>query len=78
MQSVERRSWAEIKRTVKPVTNKKAISNEKIKQRQKMQPLGISFIAVKDYKEFIDMDDKLYMYKVDENEQIIFKTFLLK
>ena len=43
-----------------------------------MQPLGISFIAVKDCKGFTDMDNKLYMYKVDENEQIIFKTFLLK
>ena len=28
----ERRSWAEIKKTVKSVTNKKVISNEKTKQ----------------------------------------------
>ena len=54
------------------------ISNEKIKQRQKMQPLGTSFLAVKDYKEFTDMDDELYVYKVDENEQIIFKTSSFK
>ena len=74
----ERRSWAEIKKTVKSVTNKKAISNEKIKQRQKMQPLGKSFLAVKDYEEFTDMDDELYVYKVDENEQIIFKTSSFK
>ena len=65
-------------RTVKSVTNKKAISNEKIKQRQKMQALGTSFLAVKDYKEFTDMDDELYLYKVDENEQIIFKTSSFK
>ena len=65
-------------RTVKSVTNKKAISNEKIKQRQKMQSLGTSFLAVKDYKEFTDMDDELYLYKVDENEQIIFKTSSFK
>ena len=65
-------------RTVKSVTNKKAISNEKIKQRQKMQALGTSFLAVKDCKEFTDMDDELYLYKVDENEQIIFKTSSFK
>ena len=65
-------------RTVKSVTNKKAISNEKIKQRQKMQALGTSFLAVKDYKEFTDIDDELYLYKVDENEQIIFKTSSFK
>ena len=74
----ERGSWEEIKKTVKSVTNKKAISNEKIKQRQKMPPLGISFLAVKDYKEFTDMDDELYVYKVDQNEQIIFKTSSFK
>ena len=33
-----------------------------------MQPLGTSFLAVKDYKEFTDMDDGLYVYKLDENE----------
>ena len=64
----ERRSWAEIIKTVKSVTNKKTISNEKIKQRQKMQRLGTSFLAVQDCKEFTDMDDELYVYKVDENE----------
>ena len=69
----ERKSWAE-----KSVTNKPAISNKKIKQRQKMQPLGTRFLAVKNYKEFTDMDDELYMYKGDENEQIIFKTYILK
>ena len=63
----EKRSWAEIKKTVKSLTNKKRISNEKIKQRRKMQPLGSSFLAVKDYKEFTDMDDELYVYKVDKN-----------
>ena len=67
-----------LKETVKSVTNEKAISNEKIKQRQKMQPLGKSFLAVKDYEEFTDMDDELYVYKVDENEQIIFKTSSFK
>ena len=63
----EKRSWAEIKKTVKSLTNKKRISNEKIKQRRKIQPLGSSFLAVKDYKEFTDMDDELYVYKVDKN-----------
>ena len=43
-----------------------------------MQPLGTSFLKVKDYKEFTDMDDELYVYKVDENEQIIFKTSSFK
>ena len=74
----ERRSWAEIKKTVKSVTNKKAISNEKIKQRQKMQPLGTSFLAVKNHKGFTAMGDELYVYKVNEKEQIIFKTSSFK
>ena len=39
-----------------------------------MQRLGTRFLAVKDYKKFADMEDELYVYKVDENEQIIFKT----
>ena len=43
-----------------------------------MQPLGTSFLAIKGYKEFTDMNDELYVYKVDENEQIIFKTSSFK
>ena len=37
------KSWEEIAKTVKKVTNKKAISNEKIKQRQKLKPLVQDF-----------------------------------
>ena len=43
-----------------------------------MQPLVSSFLAVKDHKEFTDMDDNFYVCKVDENEQIIFKTSSFK
>ena len=43
-----------------------------------MQLLGRSFLAVKDCKEFTDMEDELYVYKVDENKQIIFKTSSFK
>ena len=43
-----------------------------------MQRLGTRFLAVKDYKEFTDVDDELYMYKVDENEQITFKISSFK
>ena len=43
-----------------------------------MQRLGTRFLAVKDYKKFADMEDELYEYKVDENEQIIFKTSSFK
>ena len=40
----ERRSWAEIKKTtVKSVTKKKAISNEKNKQRQKNATIRYTF-----------------------------------
>ena len=74
----ERRSWAEILKKVKSVTDKKAISNEKNKQRQKMQPLGTSFLAIKNYKEFTYLHDELYVFKVDENEQIICKTSSFK
>ena len=48
------------------------------KGKKSGKALGTSFLAVKDYKEFTDMDDELYGYKVDENEQIIFKTSSFK
>ena len=43
-----------------------------------MQPLGTSFLAIKNYKEFTDLHDELHVYKVDENEQIICKTSSFK
>ena len=51
---------------------------KKLNKGKKMQALGTTFLAVKDYKEFTDMDDELYSYKVDENEEIIFKTSSFK
>ena len=69
-----RKSWEEITKTVKKVTNKKAISNEKIKQRQKLQPLGTGFSAVEEYKKFTDEKDKCYVYAIDKHRQFVFKT----
>ena len=70
----QRLPWNEIKKSVYKLTDKKAISNEKVKQKKLLQPQGVSFAAVKEYKEYTDTEDKLLVFTVDENKQIVFKT----
>ena len=74
----DRKPWQEIEKTVKRVTNKKIISNEKIKQRRSMQPQGNGFKAVAEYKKFADEKDCFYIYAVNENKQYVFKTSNVK
>ena len=69
-----RKTWVEIEKTVKKVTNKKNIANEKIKQRRIMNPKGTGFDALFEYKLFSDEKDKLYIFAIDENKQYVFKT----
>ena len=66
----KRKSWEDISRIVKRVTDKKAISNEKIKQRQKIFPIGETYKAVKEYKTYTDQKDPFLIYSVNKNEHI--------
>ena len=62
------KSWNEVEKVAKQVTDKQAISNEKIKQRQQALTYG------EDMKLYTDEKDLLLIYSVNENEQIVFKT----
>ena len=64
----QRKNWQDIEKTVKSVLSEKVTSNEKIKQRKYIEPLGTGFDAVKEYKKFPDKKDQLYVYKIDENQ----------
>ena len=48
----KRKSGVEIGKVVEKVTDKKAISNEKLKQKLIMQPYGNNFNAIKEYKKY--------------------------
>ena len=66
----------ELRKVVSSVGSKKKISNEKIKQKKIMYPDGCSFDAVKSLKAYFD--DPYYIFKVDEDAQMVFKTSKLK
>ena len=50
----ERKPWSDVKRKVAEVSNRKTISNEKIKQKKSLEPLGTSFDAVIRFKQIAD------------------------
>jgi len=50
----ERIPWNEISRVARRLTDKKAIANEKVKQRQKLYPKAEGYDAVKEYKSYTD------------------------
>ena len=62
----------EIGKVAKKVTNKKAISNEKLKRKRIMQPYGNKFKAIEKYKQYADQKDKVLVYRLDENKQLYF------
>ena len=74
----QRKNWQDIEKTVKFALSEKATSNEKIKQRKYIETLGTGFDAVKEYKKFPDQKDQLYVYKINENQQILFGTSSVK
>ena len=45
----KRKSWKEVKKVAKQVTDKRAILNEKIKQRQQTLPYGEGYEAIREY-----------------------------
>ena len=74
----EQRSWEEVDEVVRRVSNRKSLSNEKCKQKKKLEPNGSGFVAVKAYKAYTDKKDAMLVYRADENEQFVFKTSRMK
>ena len=70
----ERSRWSKVSQVAKRLTDKKAIANEKVKQRQKLYPNAEGYDAVTEYKMYTDERDELLIYKVNEDEQFVFKT----
>ena len=74
----QRKNWRDIEKKVKLVLSKKVTSNEKITQRKYIQPLKTGFDAVKKYKKFTDQKDQLYVFMINESQQIVFMTSSVK
>ena len=65
-------------KVVEKVTDKKALSNEKLKQKPIMQPYGNKFKAIEQCKQYVDQKHKFLVYKVDGNNQIVFRSSVVK
>ena len=69
------KDWKVVEKTTKKVASFKTISNEKTKQKSKIQPNGEDFAAVSQLKSYSDLQDPLpIIYAVNGNEQYVFKT----
>ena len=53
----KRKSWIEIGKVVEKVTDKKAITNEKLKQKRIIQPYRNKFKAIEEYKQYANQKD---------------------
>ena len=53
----KRKSWTEIGKVVEKVTDKKAITNEKLKQKRIIQPYRNKFKAIEEYKQYANQKD---------------------
>ena len=71
----KRAPWIDIKKTIANLTDKRAISNEKVKQiGQRKGPDTNVFDLVKKLKEYTDLEDKFLIANIDEDKQIVFKS----
>ena len=68
-----RDSWDNVQNTVKEMASLRKISNDKIKIKTSLQPLD-GFSAVHKLRAYTDVKDKLLIYKIDENDQFVFKS----
>ena len=69
----QRKDWDEVKKTVISVTNIKDISNEKIKQKNKLAPSQNIFENNQDWKSCVDEKDRYLIYNIDEKKEFVFK-----
>lgn len=70
----ERKPMTEIKEIAAKVSNLKSISNEKIKQKKEAAKKGDHFDSVIDLKEWVNESDKFLIYRVDQCQQLVFKS----
>ena len=56
------RSWNKVEKVAKQVTDKRAISNEKIKQIQQTLPYGEGYETIREYKLYTDEKYPLLIY----------------
>ena len=71
-----RKDWKVVEKTAKKVASVKTISNEKTKQKSKIQPNGEGFAAVSELKSYTDLQDPLLIYAVIRNEQYLRRLLL--
>ena len=62
-----RKDWKVVEKTAKKVASVKTISNEKTKQKSKIQPNGEGFAAVSELKSYTNLQDPLLIYAVNGN-----------
>lgn len=62
----QRKPWEEVKKTAKSFGDKKWIANQKQKIKSKTQPYGHNFEAVATYKQYCDIRDPYYIYKMND------------
>ena len=62
-----KKGWEEVKKTVKKVTNIRNISDEKVKQKNTIQPKGQSFEAIHELKDYVSENGKYLIYEINEN-----------
>ena len=79
------RDWSEVEKAVTSVSDKRWISNEKARMKQKNEPYGHDLEAVAHFKEYTDVRDPYYIYKLKYNssdkfggQSYVFKTSKLK
>ena len=67
----KRKSRNEVENVAKHDTDKRAISSEKINQRQ---PYGEGYVAIREYELYTDEKDPILIYSLNQNEQKVLKT----
>ena len=61
----KRKSWNELEKVAKQVTDKRVISNENIKQRQQALLYGERYEAIREYNLYTDKKDPLLIYSLN-------------
>ena len=61
----KRKSWNELEKVAKQVTDKRVISNENIKQRQQTLLYGERYEAIREYNLYTDKKDPLLIYSLN-------------
>ena len=73
-----RKDWTSVLGVVSQVSNKKAVSNEKVKRQKELHQFGFEYEALKEFKGYLDTKDPLLLYDINGSEHHVFKTSRLK